>query len=481
MPQTHRISPSQTMPEHFDFIAIGGGSAGFNAARIAANYAKRIAIIDGAKELGGLCILRGCMPSKALIYTAEVLHHARHGDALGLNIPSAAADMAAVHARKRRIIGEFSAHRVEQLESGKYELIRGVARFTGRNELTVSDGRVLTADRILISTGSRISWPAVPGLRESKPWTSDDVLDLDFVPESVIVLGGGVVACELVQLLARFGSRVTQIQRSAHVLKALDPEAAAIVETAMRAEGVEILTQTKLRRVSFDAGEYTIDFESEGKEVTRRARHLVNALGREPDVSALDLGTAGIERLEDGHIRTNGFQQTTNPVVYAAGDCAGPHEIVHIAIQQAEVAVNHAFGQPVSPMSYDTLLAVVFTDPQLAMVGLTKSALEQRGTPFLVGSHAFWDHGKSILMEAKFGRIQVLADPTTGKLLGADIVGRDAGELIHVFSIALSAGLTAADMLRAPWYHPTLAEVLTYPLEEIVDKIAGTQIAVRPM
>jgi pyruvate/2-oxoglutarate dehydrogenase complex dihydrolipoamide dehydrogenase (E3) component len=321
----------------------------------------------------------------------------------------------------------------------------------------------------------------VPGLRESKPWTSDDVLDLDFLPESVIVLGGGVVACELAQMLVRFGSRVTQIQRSAHILKGLDSEAVALTEAAMRADGVELFTSTTLRRVSFDAGEFTVVFDHDGKEISGRARHLVNALGREPDVGTLDLDAAGIELLPDGHIRTDHYQQTTNPHVYAAGDCAGPHEIVHVAIQQAEVAVKHAFGQKVAPMNYDTLLQVVFTDPPIATVGATRQQLERSGTPFVAGSHPFWDHGKSILMEAKFGRIQVLADPATGRLLGADIVGRDAGELIHVFAVALSAGLTVADLLRAPWYHPTLAEALTYPLEEIADKMAGTHIAARPM
>ncbi len=469
------------MEKHYDFVAIGGGSAGFNGARLAAQFSDRVAIIDGAQELGGLCILRGCMPSKTLIYTAEVLHHARHGDALGLKIPAAAADMAAVHARKLRIIGEFAEHRLHQLQSGRYDLIRGCARFTGPNRLEASDGSVITADRILIATGSSISWPGVPGLRESRPWTSDDVLELDFVPESVIMLGGGVVACELAQMLARFGSHVTQIQRSPHVLKEIDIEATAIVQTAMQADGVELFTGTKIKRVIFDAGEYTVVFEQDGREHERRARHLVNALGRDPEVRSLNLAAAGVELLSDGHIRTNGFQQTSNPQVYAAGDCAGPHEIVHVAIQQAELAVRHAFGQSVAPISYDALLQVVFTDPQVAVVGRTRHELQRAGTPFLLGSHPFWDHGKSILMEAKFGRIQVLADPETGKLLGADIVGRDAGELIHVYAMALAGGLTVQDMLRAPWYHPTLAEVLTYPLEEIADQMAGTHVAAEPM
>jgi pyruvate/2-oxoglutarate dehydrogenase complex dihydrolipoamide dehydrogenase (E3) component len=460
------------MHTHYDFIAIGGGSAGFNAARAATRFAERVAIIDGARELGGLCILRGCMPSKTLIYTAEVLHHARHGATLGLQIPSAAADMRDVHERKRRIIGEFADFRKQQLESGKFTLIRAHAHFVGPNRLELSDGTLLTADRILIGTGSRVSWPAVPGLRESKPWTSDEVLDLDFVPESVIVLGGGVVACELAHYLVRMGAKVIQIQRSAHILKENSPDASAAVERALRADGIELFTSTRLTRVAFDGSEYAVTFEHEGHEIVRHARHCLNALGREPHTSVLGLAAAGIETLPSGHIRTNEHQQTTNPAVYAAGDCAGPYEIVHVAIQQAEVAVKHAFAQPVEPVDYGTLLSVTFTDPQLATVGPTQPQLDAAGISYVAASYPFDDHGKSILMEAKIGHVKVLADPTYGRLLAAEIVGRDAGELIHIFSVALAAKLTVFDLLKAPWYHPTLAEIITYPLEEIAEKVA---------
>jgi len=459
------------MQNHYDFIAIGGGSAGFNAARAATRFSERVAIIDGAKELGGLCILRGCMPSKTLIHVAGVLHHARHGATLGLQIPHATADMRAVLERKRRIIGEFADFRKQQLESGRFALIRAHAHFVGPNRLELSDGTLVTADRILIGTGSRIAWPDVPGLRDSKPWTSDDVLDLDFVPESVIMLGGGVVACELAQYLARLGAKVTLIQRSAHVLKDNSPDASAAVERAFRAEGMEVFTGTRLVRVTFDGVEYAVTFEHEGREVVRRARHCVNALGREPHTALLGLEAAGIETLPDGRIRTDAYQRTTNPAVYAAGDCAGPHEIVHVAIQQAEVAVRHAFGQVVEPVDHASLLSVTFTDPQLATVGPTQPRLDASGVPYLAASYPFDDHGKSILMEAKIGHVKVLADPTYGRILGAEIVGPEAGELIHIFSVAVAAKLTVFDLLKAPWYHPTLAEIVTYPLEEIAEKI----------
>lgn len=462
--------------QHYDFLVIGGGSAGFNAARVAREFCERVAIVDGAKELGGLCILRGCMPSKTLIYSAEVLHLARHAGRFGLAVDDARAEMKALHARKRRIIGEFAQYRQRALESGRYALHRAMARFLDPHTVALSDGTTLTADRILIGTGSRNAWPAVPGLQESGAWTSDDVLELDFLPESVIVLGGGVVACELVQLLRRLGSRVTQIQRSARVLKDFSPEAADVVEKAFRDEGVELFTDTQLQRVRSADGHYEVEFRHQGRTVVRRARHLLNALGRVPDTAGLDLAKAGVATHPDGRIRIDQWQRTSQPHIYAGGDCTGPYEIVHTAVMQGELAARHAFGHPkAEPIDYDRLVHVVFTDPQVAVAGLGERALGAAGRATVSASYPFDDHGKSILMEATYGFAKVVADPADGRVLGAEIVGKDAGELIHVFSVALTHRATVFDLLRAHWYHPTLAEIVTYPLEEIAEKVTAAQ------
>src|SRR4051812_3133823 len=183
-PHPHRSSHVKK----YDFLVIGGGSAGYNAARVAVSLGRRTAVVDGASELGGLCILRGCMPSKTLLYMAEVLHLAQKGKVFGLNIPSAEADLKAIHERKKRIIAEFAAHRVQGLTQGKFELIRSHARFIDPHTVELSDGRTLRSKYFLIGTGSKPSVPAVPGLAETPFWTSDEVLDLDFIPKSVIVL-----------------------------------------------------------------------------------------------------------------------------------------------------------------------------------------------------------------------------------------------------------------------------------------------------
>ena len=179
----------------------------------------------------------------------------------------------------------------------------------------------------------------------------------------------------------------------------------------------------------------------------------------------------GIEFEKSGHIKTNSFQQSSIPHIYAAGDCAGPHEIVHIAIRQGETAAYHALGKSPSALSYDHLLGVVFTDPQVATVGLLPTELEKRGIDFLSADYPFDDHGKSILMEAKYGYVAVHAEKNTGVVLGAECVGKDAGELIHALSLAVSLKATVLQLAKADWYHPTLSEIWTYPIEDLAEEI----------
>ena len=457
----------------YDFVAIGGGSAGFNAARVAADLGLNTAIVDGAEDLGGLCILKGCMPSKTLLYMAEVLHLAQKAKSFGLKIPSARADMKAIHARKKRIIDEFASYRQAALNSGKFDLIRAHGRFTDPHTLALSNGRALRARHFLIGTGSKISIPAVPGLADIKFWTSDDVLNLDFIPPSVIVLGGGIVACELTQFLSRIGTRVVLIQRSAHILRDHSEAAAKVVQQALVDEGVELFAGTQIQSLSQNARGVAVTFFHDGKKLTRRAAFLFNALGRAPNTAPLNLAAAGVTSRADGRIRINRWQQTSAAHIYAAGDCSGPLEIVHTAILQGELAARHAAKvKALKPVDWSLLLNVVFTDPQLATIGRLERELDEAGTPYLVASYPFNDHGKSILMEANYGYVKVIAEPKRGRILGAEIVGKDAGELIHAFSGPLAMKATVFDLLRAPWYHPTLAEIVTYPLEELAGTIS---------
>jgi pyruvate/2-oxoglutarate dehydrogenase complex dihydrolipoamide dehydrogenase (E3) component len=457
--------------KHFDYIVIGGGSGGYAAARTARETCDDVAIIDDAEELGGLCILRGCMPSKTLIYSGEVLHLAHNAKAFGLEIPEAKADMKALHQRKLKTIAEFAEYRQEQLQSDRFTLYRSRARFIDPNTIELTDGTQLTADHFMIATGSVVSVPPVPGLKDVPFWTSDDVLELDFLPEKTIVLGGGIVACELAQLLQRLGSKVIQIQRSAHILSDFSEDAATVIENKFRDEGIELFTGTQIKEVAHQDGLFSVHFKQGAESLEVSAPYLLNALGRRPATDTLGLDSVGIDTLKSGHIDCNSMQQTSHPKVYACGDVAGPHEIVHIAIMQGEVAAKHATGRAADPVNYDTLLGVVFTDPQIGTVGLSEKQLKERGIDYLSADYPFDDHGKSILMEAKAGYVKVFAEKATGVVLGAECVGKDGGELVHALAVGVSLKATVHDLLKVHWYHPTLSEIWSYPLEDIADEL----------
>lgn len=459
---------------HFDYVVIGGGSAGYAAARTARDSFENVAIIEDAAELGGLCILRGCMPSKTLIYAAEVLHLAKEGAKFGLDIKNPRADMAAMHQHKLVTIEDFASYRRGQLEADRFTLIRDRAVFVDEKTVElVNSGERITADFFMIATGSVVNTPDIPGLRDTPHWTSDDVLELDFLPESVIVLGGGVVACELAQFLNRIGTKVIQIQRSARILKDDSPDASEVVMQAFRDEGIDLRTDTDLQSVAKDGEGYVVCFTEKGEKKEVRAAHLFNALGRKPNTGALGLEAAGVETTNSGQIKVDELLRTANPRIYAAGDVAGPHEIVHLAIMQAEVGAGHAAGKRVEPVNYDTKTAVVFTDPQIATAGISVKEAEQRGIELVVADYPFDDHGKSILMEAKYGYVKAWADKKSGKVVGAECVGKDAGELIHAMAVGISLGASPADLMKVHWYHPTLSEIWSYPLEDLADELAG--------
>jgi pyruvate/2-oxoglutarate dehydrogenase complex dihydrolipoamide dehydrogenase (E3) component len=455
----------------FDVAIIGGGSAGYAAARTAASAGLKTMVIEGGKEVGGLCILRGCMPTKALLYAAEVMHLAGHTGLWGIRAQKVSFDFAKVMARKNTLIQDFADYRRQQLADGKFKFIRANVRFVDSQTVELSNGKKLTAKNFIIATGSNVAPPPLPQLRETGYLTSDDALALKRLPKSLIMLGGGPIACEFAQFFARFGVKVTLIQRSEHILKEFDPDAAAEIEKVFRREDIEVFTGTKLIGARRKGRLKTLSFQHKGKMVSISAGEILFALGRVPNTSSLSLDQAGVAT-DGGRIMANEFMQTSAPHIYTAGDCTGPHEIVHVAVQQGEIAA-HNIANPNAPrrMDYRLLIAVMFTEPQVAFVGLTEKEAKARDISFLAASYPFNDHGKSLIMEAKDGFVKLLADPKSGEILGGACVGPVGGELIHEIVAAMTKHMTVHELAAMPHYHPTLAEIWTYPAEELAKKI----------
>ena len=455
----------------FDVAVIGGGSGGYAAARTAAAAGLKTVVIEGGTEVGGLCILRGCMPTKALLYAAEVKHLAEHAETWGVRAGKVAFDFAKVMARKKRMIKDFADFRVQQLNAGKFRFIRVNATFLDPHTVRLNNGKKLTAKHFVIATGSRVAPVPLPQLNDVGFITSDEAVALKKLPKSLIILGGGAIACEFAQFFARFGVKVTLVQRSEHVLKEFDPDAGAEIEKVFRREGLAVFTGTKLVAAGRRGKLKTVSFEAKGKRITVAAEEILFALGRAPNTAALDLARAGVKTEPDGRVVTNARMQTSVPHIFAAGDCTGPHEIVHIAIQQGETAI-HNIVQPKKPrcMDYRLLISVVFTEPQVAFAGLTEKEATARGIKFLTASYPFNDHGKSLIMEAKDGFVKLLANPKTGEILGGLCVGPSGGELIHEIVAAMAKRMTVHELAAMPHYHPTLAEIWTCPAEDLMEK-----------
>ena len=461
----------------YDFAVIGGGSAGYAAAATASRLGLRTICVEGGAEVGGLCILRGCMPSKTILESAHRFLTLRRAKEFGLSAGQIGYDAAAIRERKRRLIAEFAGYRSLQLENGKFEFVRAHASFLSPQQLrllTLAGKEMEVRFRsALIATGSELNLLEIPGLEQISFLHSDLALDADVVPASVVILGGGAIALEFASFYSSLGSRVTVIQRSSQFLKEADADVSGGLTEALRHQGVEMICDTKLFRIAAENEEKAVYFLHKGVERRIAAAELFYALGRRPAVGGLDLKAAGVEASSSGAILVNDRMQTSQPHLFAAGDVTGLYEVVHIAIEQAVVAAKNAQrlleGNELGGIDYRLRLFAVFSHPQLAFVGLTERDAVNQNIPFRTASYPFADHGKSLVLGEPEGFVKLVVHAKSGEILGGAAVGPEAAELIHEIVVAMHFRATASDLACIPHYHPTLSEIWTYPAEELAD------------
>jgi pyruvate/2-oxoglutarate dehydrogenase complex dihydrolipoamide dehydrogenase (E3) component len=469
----------------FEVAIIGGGSAGYAAARTAAALGAKVVVIEGGEKMAGLCILRGCMPSKTLLESAHRWHEINRAREFCLIAKPVKVDMKCIQERKQHLIGGFASYRQKQLKNGKFELLRGMASFLDPNTVLVTRGRkqeLVTASAFVIATGSVIPRVAIPGLWETGCWTSDEALETKQIPKRLAVLGGGVVAVELGQFFARVGSRTTILQRSERLVRGYDPDVTAELERAFKAEKIDVRTGVRILEVSRKGKGKRIVFERGRKREDLVVDEILYAMGRAPALEGLTLGHAGIE-LKNGKLRVNDELASSVPHIFGAGDAVGPHEVVHIAIQQGETAARNAVNfirgshQVPEKIDYRLKALVTFTDPEIALVGLSEMEAKEKGLDYLTASYPFNDHGKAMIGGHEFGFVKLIAEKTRGEILGAEIIGPHASDLIHELIAVMRYRGTAEELAKMPHYHPTLAEIVTYPAEEIADMIMPECVA----
>jgi pyruvate/2-oxoglutarate dehydrogenase complex dihydrolipoamide dehydrogenase (E3) component len=461
--------------QQFDLVVIGAGSGGYAAARTARELGATVALVDRG-PLGGLCILHGCMPSKTLIATGDVAHEIRHAHELGVHSSEPAVDFAAVMARKREIIQGFTDYRVAGIET--FPVFHGEASFESPHKLRVGDD-VLEGNAFVIATGSTIVPPMFPGLAETGYIESDDALELEAPPKSLVILGGGYVGSELGQFYARIGVPTTIVIRSNQLLTDEDTDVGEGLTEYFRQEGLVVETGARVLRVSRgDDGLKIVHYVQDGAEKTVSAHEIFYALGRVPAIAGLNLEAAGVTYHAVTGIVIDETMRTSQDHIFAVGDVTGRFALVHIAIQQGELAARNAFHRGKEHVDYSlSKTHTVFTDPQVAVVGETEKELQRAGTSYIVASYPFNDHGKAVSIGKTKGFVKMMADPNDGRILGAAILGPGGSDLIHEMIVALYYRSTVFDFVKIPHLHPTLAEIWTYPAEELVEKI----VAERPL
>ena len=459
--------------EH-ELIVIGAGSGGFAAARTARERGADVALVDHG-PLGGLCILRGCMPSKTLLASSDLAQDIREAAELGLHTGPLTIDFPHIMRRKRELIAGFADYRIEGIR--RFPLYEGRARFLSPTELQIGDHTVVRAQKFIIATGSVVAPVSIPGLAETGYIDSDLALELQGLPKSMIVLGGGYVGAELGQFFARMGVDTTIILRSPHLLSGGDHDIGYALTDYYRAEGIDVQTETLIQRVSKRDDKKVVHVLKHGVEGEIEADEIMYCLGRVPDIEGLDLDRAGVKAHPVTGIEIDESLRTSNPHIFAVGDVSGRFLLVHVAIYQGEIAAYNAVENAAEPADYHLVKThTVFSDPQVAVVGDTERELQSIGVSYVKGTYDFAEHGKAICLNKTKGFVKMLAAPDTGKILGAAVLGVHGSDLIHEVIVAMHYHATVFEFVKIPHLHPTLAEIWTYPAEEIVEKITAAKV-----
>jgi len=440
-----------------DVIVIGSGQAGVPLAARLAESGKEVVIVE-AGPLGGTCVNVGCTPTKTMVASARAAHVARGAARLGVKVGAVKVDLGAIVDRKDEIVRRWREGVGSRLEGAgeRLKLIEGRARFSGAREIEVS-GERYSADTVIVNVGARARVPVVRGLDRVDWLDSSGVMELREVPDHLVIVGGGYVACEFGQMFRRFGSEVTIMERAGHLLSREDPEVSDAIEQVFRAEGIEVVTGAEVVEVTEGEGELIVRCGG-GQE--SRGSHLLVAVGRVPNTGDLGCDTAGVELDDRGFIEVDDSYRTSADGVYAVGDCNGGPQFTHNSWDDHRILYDILMGRREGGRSGRITPSTVFTDPQVARVGLSEREVQARGVDYEVATMPFGHIARAIELDETAGVMKVLIDPQTERVVGASIVGCEAGELIHSFLMLMMARAPARAVVDAQLVHPALAEGL---------------------
>lgn len=438
-------------------LVIGGGPGGYVAAIRAAQLGAKVTLAERA-EIGGTCLNRGCMPTKALLHSSEVYELATNSADIGIIGRDVAVDWPRVQATRQSVSDKLTGGVRALMRANKVAVVEGEAKFTGPKTVKVGD-KTLNPDKIIIAVGSKPVMPPIPGLKECPACIdSTACLKLDHIPESLVVIGGGVIGVELGSVYRRFGSKVSVLELQDRILPQMDGELAELAAAQLVAEGMDLRTGAKVTRVDTTTNGAAVHAEIGGKDTVFEAEKVLVCVGRSPNLQGLGLDKAGIA-VEGGFIKVDKRLETSVPGVFAVGDCSGRLMLAHAAMAMGEAAAENAMGGEAG-FNEDMSPACAYVGPEIAGVGYTEERAKELGIEYIVGRFPTSANGRSLVSGCTGGLIKVLAGPKFGEILGVHILAPSATELIEEAALAIRLEATLDELTDTIHCHPTVAEAL---------------------
>lgn len=478
-----------TETKRYDVAILGAGPGGYVCALDCARLGLKTALIE-ARELGGTCLNRGCIPTKTLLHSAEVYREALDAAKFGVSATGVSFDYSVANARREKVVAQ-SRTGIKNLEKAAgVDVLFGRGVLTSETTIRVEPTAASAADaepfeieaaKIVVATGANPSRPPIPGLDSPEVWTSDELLTASALPESAVIVGGGVIGVEFATLLAALGKKVTILEGAPGILLAVDPELTKLLARQFKKWKIDVKTGVKVTKIDATAEqngengetapvETVVSFEEKGEIKTVAAERCVVCVGRSPATRGLGLEAAGVATTARGFVEVDEFLRTNVPNVFAIGDATGKIQLAHVASEQARVAARACAGNFDVAMNYDVVPSCVYSTPEIGLVGLSESAATEAGLAVEVGTFRVPANGRAQSAGVDSGLVKVVADAATGKLLGAQMLAPRATDMIAEVAVALKAGLTAADFVATIHPHPTFSEALQDAARSIVEK-----------
>jgi pyruvate/2-oxoglutarate dehydrogenase complex dihydrolipoamide dehydrogenase (E3) component len=457
----HPASWSNPKPaSDYQLVIVGAGPAGLAAAEIAVALGAKVALIE-RQLIGGGCLNTGCIPSKAIIRTAQLYAEMRDAKRYGAQIPGDIhVDFSAAMERVRRIRAHLSdGDSARRLAAAGVDMFFGEMRFSGTNSLVI-DGQTLRFKKALIATGSRPDVPSIPGLADAGYLTNENVFDLTELPRRLLVIGGGPLGCELAQAFCRLGARTTIVQDMPLFLGNEERDAAQLLSDAFARDGIEVRLNTTAVAVRMENGQKRVDLVSDDYRNTVTVDAILTGVGHSPNVDGLNLQAAGVDYDSENGIAVDDFLRTSNPHIHAAGDVCLEHKYTHTATASARIAVQNALCRGRERMSSLIIPWCTFTDPEIAHVGLYVREANRQGIPVKTFTIPMHEVDRAITDSEEGGFVKIHVKERTDQILGATIVARHAGDMINEITLAMVAGIGLRTLARVIHAYPTQAEAI---------------------